>query len=157
MPPAPPQLPRKENTRNLTHDTSCSRPTARALPRPGCPRRYNAYSYLGSDLPETVPSGRSQNNVFSQNVFRGARETIKIKEADGTQFLDNVFEASADANASSVSIPVVRFDNATMNLMQGNAGLDPYADEDEEGAFELKADNDACFDGESDAGYEPVC
>ncbi|CAB1111472.1 MEP22d [Ectocarpus sp. CCAP 1310/34] len=106
--------------------------------------RYNAYSYLGSDEPDVVSSGRSQNNVFSQNSFAGAAETIKIKEADGTQFLDNVFEVG-DADGL-----VVRFDNATGNLMQGNTGLD-------DGEFELKVDNDACFDGESDSGYEPVC
>ena len=100
--------------------------------------RYNAYSYLGTDLPETVPSGRSQNNVFSQNTFVAGQESIKIKEADGTQFLDNTFEDAA----------VVRFDNATMNLMQGNTGLEEA---------ELKVDNGACFDGESDSDYEPVC
>ncbi|CAN0455068.1 unnamed protein product, partial [Hapterophycus canaliculatus] len=115
--------------------------------------RYNAYSYLGSDLPETVSSGRSQNNVFSQNTFRGAGETIKIKEADGTQFVDNDFEEGDDASV----LPVVRFDDATENLMQGNTGLDPAAAEGEEGGFELKVTNGACFDGESDAGYEPVC
>ncbi|CAN0159350.1 unnamed protein product [Scytosiphon promiscuus] len=113
--------------------------------------QYNAYSYLGSDLPETVESGRSQNNVFSENTFRGAGETIKIKEADGTQFIDNVFEAEESV------VPVVRFDDATMNLMVGNTGLDPAADEDAEGGFELKVSNGACFDGESDAGFEPVC
>eukprot|EP00752_Nemacystus_decipiens_P007150 g6403.t1 len=104
--------------------------------------KYNAYSYLGSDLPETVPSGRSQNNVFSQNTFVAGQESIKIKEADGTQFLDNVFE---DAT-------VVRFDNATLNLMQGNTGIDLEADD-----FDLKVDNGACFDGDSDSGFEPVC
>nr|BDX99461.1 mannuronan C5-epimerase [Cladosiphon okamuranus] len=100
--------------------------------------QYNAYSYLGSDLPETVDSGRSQNNVFSQNTIVGGQESIKIKEADGTQFLDNVFEDAL----------VVRFDNATVNLMQGNAGLEEA---------QLIVTNGACFDGDSDAGYEPVC
>ncbi|CAN0426203.1 unnamed protein product, partial [Ectocarpus sp. 12 AP-2014] len=65
---------------------------------------YNAYSYLGSDEPDVLSSGRSQNNVFSQNSFSGAEETIKIKEADGTQFLDNTFEVG-DADGL-----VVRFD-----------------------------------------------
>lgn len=97
--------------------------------------RYNAYSYLGSDLPETVESGRSQNNVFSQNTLVGAEESVKIKEADGTQFLDNHFE---DAS-------VLRFENATMNLVQGNTGLDL------EGGVELNVANDACFDGDLDA------
>ncbi|CAM9816491.1 unnamed protein product [Ectocarpus sp. 6 AP-2014] len=105
---------------------------------------YNAYSYLGTDEPDVVSSGRSQNNVFSQNSFSGAEETIKIKEADGTQFFDNIFEVG-DADGL-----VVRFDNATENFMQGNTGL-------EDGEFELKVDNDACFDGDSDSGYEPVC
>lgn len=124
---------------------------ATPIPVPPPRRRYNAYSYLGSDAPETVSSGRSQNNIFSQNTFRGAGETIKIKEADGTQFLDNTFDVEEG------EIPVVRFDNATMNVMQGNEGLDADAAEGEEGGFELKVDNGACFDGESDAGYEPVC
>lgn len=72
----------------------------------------------------------------------GGEETIKIQEADGTQFLDNVFEDAL----------VVRFDDATMSLMQGNTGLDV-----EGGEVELKVDNGACFDGDSDGGYEPVC
>eukprot|EP00752_Nemacystus_decipiens_P007155 g6407.t1 len=104
--------------------------------------KYNAYSYLGSDSPDTVSSGRPQNNVFSQNTFVAGLETVKIQEADGTQFLDNVFE---DAT-------VMRFDDATLTLMQGNTGID-LADDD----FELKVDNGACFDGDSDAGYVPVC
>lgn len=100
--------------------------------------RYNAYTYLGSDDPDVVDSGRPQDNVFSDNTIIGGDETIKLKQADGTQFIDNIFE-----NATTI-----RFDNSTETLMSGNTGLDDA---------ELKVANGACFDDESDAEYTPTC
>eukprot|EP00903_Cladosiphon_okamuranus_P005915 g5848.t1 len=53
--------------------------------------KYNAYSYLGSDLQETVDSGRSQNNVFSHNTIGNAGldlegEGFELKVAIGACF-----------------------------------------------------------------------
>ena len=61
-----------------------------------------------------VDSGRSQDNIFQDNTIIGGLESIKIKEADGTQFIDNKFE---DATT-------IRFDDATGTIMSGNTGLD---------------------------------
>lgn len=102
------------------------------------PIRYNVFSYLGSDAPDVVSSGRSQNNIFTENTLIGSEESLKIKEADGTQFVDNIFE-SADT---------LRFDDATGNVMQGNTGLDSVT---------LKVAYGACFDSESDSDFTPTC
>lgn len=100
--------------------------------------RYNVFSYLGSDGPDVVDSGRPKDNIFQDNTFKGGLESIKIKEADGTQFIDNKFE---DAE-------VLRFDDATDTLMEGNSGLSD---------MELKVRNSACFDEDSDNDFEPIC
>ena len=85
-----------------------------------------------------VDSGRSQDNIFQDNTIIGGLESIKIKEADGTQFIDNKFE---DATT-------IRFDDATGTIMSGNTGLDDVT---------LKVNNGACFDEDSDADYTPTC
>ena len=100
--------------------------------------RYNVFSYLGSDGPDVVDSGRSQANIFQDNTFIGGLESLKIKEADGTQFIDNKFE----------DVKTIRFDDATETLMSGNSGL---------GDIELKVRNSACFDEDSDDEFEPIC
>ena len=100
--------------------------------------RYNTYSYLGSDAPDVVDSGRSQDNLFQDNTIIGGLESIKITEADGTQFIDNKFE---DATT-------IRFEDATGTIMSGNTGLDDA---------ELKVADGACFDDASDANYTPIC
>lgn len=100
--------------------------------------RYNFYTYQGTDAPDVADSGRSQNNVFKYNIVHGGDETIKLKESDGTVFQENMF----------FSATVIRFDNATEVLMVGNTGLDDA---------ELKVDNGACFDDDSDVGFEPIC
>ncbi|CAM9995604.1 unnamed protein product, partial [Laminaria digitata] len=104
----------------------------------------NTFSYLGSDEPEVGESGRCQNNTFRENtIVGGGLESLKIKEADGTQFIDNTFEDAAK----------IRFDDATGTIMLGNVGLNES---------ELEVDNDACFDELSlesyeDIDYEPLC
>lgn len=85
-----------------------------------------------------VDSGRPQDNVFRDNEVSGGDETIKLKESDGTIFDNNDF---SDAKT-------IRFDDATEMLMTGNTGLDDA---------ELKVSNGACFDEDSDDGFEPVC
>ncbi|CAM9855811.1 unnamed protein product, partial [Laminaria digitata] len=100
--------------------------------------KYNTYTYLGSDAPDVVDSGRSQGNIFQENTIIGGLESIKIKEADGTQFIDNKFE---DATT-------IRFDDATGTIMTGNTGLDDA---------ELKVTNGSCFDESSDSEYTPTC
>ena len=100
--------------------------------------RYNIYSYLGSDAPDVVDSGRSQDNILRENIISGGLESIKLKEADGTQFIDNAFD----------NVTTIRFDNVTETLMSGNTGLDDAV---------VKVDNDACFDEASDDAYEPTC
>ena len=100
--------------------------------------RYNTYSYLGSDAPDVVDSGRSQDNIFKENTFVGGDESLKIKEADGTRFIDNTFE----------DVTTIRFDDATGTIMTGNTGLDDA---------DLKVANGACFDQASDAEFVPTC
>ena len=46
--------------------------------------RYNACSCLGSDAPDVVESGRSQDSVFQENTIIGGIETPKIMDADCT-------------------------------------------------------------------------
>lgn len=99
--------------------------------------RYNTYSYLGSDEPDVVLSGRSQDNIFRDNTLIGGKESLKIMTADRTQFFDNTFEDAL----------TIRFDNATKTTMSGNTGLS-YA--------KLKVANGASFDQSSDYGYEPI-
>lgn len=100
--------------------------------------RYNFFTYLGSDAPDVVASGRSQDNKFISNFVRGGLETIKLKESDGTTFQDNEF----------VDAITIRFDNATEMRILGNKGLDDA---------ELKVVNGACFDNDSDDRYTPNC
>ena len=99
--------------------------------------RYNAYSYLGTDAPDVVDSGRSQDNTFRENNLIGSLESIKLLDADGTQFIDNIFE---DATT-------IRFNDARKTLMSGNVGLDKT---------KLKVANGATFDARSDDGFEPI-
>lgn len=100
--------------------------------------RYNVFTYEGSDDPWVVDSGRSQDNVFSDNTIIGGDESIKLKEADGTQFIDNAFE---DADT-------IRFHDCEDTLMSGNTGLDDV---------ELKVTGGSCFDDDSDSDYTPTC
>lgn len=99
--------------------------------------RFNTFSYLGADAPEVGNSGRSQDNIFKENTIVGGLESIKIKEADGTQFLDNTFK---DAST-------IRFVDAKKTLMSGNIGLDDS---------KLKVSSGASFDKSSDYGFEPT-
>ncbi|CAM9817868.1 unnamed protein product, partial [Laminaria digitata] len=99
--------------------------------------RYNTYSYLGSDAPDVADSGRSQDNVFQENNIIGGVESIKLLDADGTQFIDNTFE---DATT-------IRFNDAKKTLMSGNIGLN---------MSKLKVVNGASFDASSDYGFEPI-
>ena len=85
-----------------------------------------------------VDSGRSQDNIFQENTISGGLESIKLKEADGTQFIDNTFE----------NVTTIRFDDVTETLMSGNTGLDDV---------ELKVANGACFDEASDDDFTPTC
>ena len=84
-----------------------------------------------------VDSGRSQDNVFRENNLIGSLESIKLLDADGTQFIDNIFE---DATT-------LRFNDARKTLMSGNIGLDET---------KLKVANGATFDARSDDGFEPI-
>lgn len=100
--------------------------------------KYGVYSYEGSDLPYVSATGRSQDNVFSGNQISGGLETIKLKESDGTAFIDNTFDA----------VTTIRFNDSTEVLMMGNTGLE-YVD--------VKVNNGACFDDDSDSEFEPTC
>lgn len=101
-------------------------------------RRYNVYTYDGTDLPWVVDSGRPLNNVFSDNTITGGVETIRLRVSDGTEFIDNTFKGATAA----------RFDDATETVMSGNTGLDNV---------KLRSVNGACFDEISDAGFTPIC
>ncbi|CAM9210005.1 unnamed protein product, partial [Laminaria digitata] len=99
---------------------------------------YNVYTYEGSDDPWVVDSGRSQDNIFSDNTITGGDESIKLTMADGTEFIDNTFK----------SAKTVRFEDAQDTIMSGNTGL---------GSATLKVSKGACFDKKSDSDYKPVC
>lgn len=100
--------------------------------------RHNLLTYLGADKPEVTRSGRSKDNVFKENKFSGKGESVKVKEADGTQFLSNRFK-KADK---------IRFYDSTETIMKGNTGL---------GGTEVKVTHSACFDHKCDDGFEPMC
>eukprot|EP00904_Undaria_pinnatifida_P005831 jgi/Undpi1/2378/HiC_scaffold_13.g05759.m1 len=104
---------------------------------------YSIYSYLGSDEPEVSDSRRSYDNVFQENVIIAGEQSIKIKETDGTRFIDNTFWDARE----------IRFDDATGTVISGNTGLD---------GAELQVANGACFDhssndGGEEFGYKPIC
>lgn len=84
-----------------------------------------------------VGSGRSQDNVFQENNIIGGLESIKLMDADGTQFIKNIFE---DART-------IRFNDARQTFMSGNIGLDNS---------KLKVSNGTNFDPRSDYGFEPI-
>ena len=97
------------------------------------------YAYLGSDEPDTVDSGRTNNNEFIGNTISGGAETIKLQESDDIIFTDNAF----------TDPDTIRFDDSTMMLMTGNTGLEDA---------QLKIQNGACFDPESDDDmFVPTC
>ncbi|CAM9699718.1 unnamed protein product, partial [Laminaria digitata] len=100
--------------------------------------KYNVYTYEGSDDPWATNSGRSQDNVFSDNTITGGDESIKLTMADGTEFVDNTFK----------SAKTIRFEDAEYTLMSGNTGLDDA---------DRRISKGACFDKKSDSGYKPVC
>lgn len=83
-------------------------------------------------------SGRSQDNVFSDNTVTGSDETIKLTVADGTEFIDNTFK----------SAKLMRFEDAEGTVMSGNTGLNSAS---------LKVSNGACFDKKSGSRFKPVC
>lgn len=101
--------------------------------------RYQIYTYEGSDEPNTVDSGRCQDNEFSTNIIQGGSETIKLQDSDGTELKDNEF----------ADVSKIRLDDATGVLMTGNTGLD--------GDYDLVVENGGCFDAASDDGFEPTC
>ena len=84
-----------------------------------------------------MASGRSQGNCFRENTMIGGTETLKITDADGTEFIGNSFEDAA----------TIRFDDAARTLMTGNTGLSDT---------KLKVHNGASFDRHSDFGFEPL-
>lgn len=100
--------------------------------------RYNVYTYEGSDDPWVADSGRSQDNIFSDNTISGGQESIKLSMADGTEFIDNTFK----------SAKTVRFEDCEGTLMSGNTGLDKVS---------LKVSDGSCFNKKSDRDYKPVC
>lgn len=100
--------------------------------------RYNVYTYDGTDEPWVVASGRLQNNIFSDNTITGGTETIKLRVADGTEFLDNKFEEATTA----------RFEDCSGTLLSGNTGLD---------GTKLRITDGSCFGKGSDNTYTPVC
>ena len=99
--------------------------------------RYNAYSYLGSDAPDVVESGQSKDNCFQENTIIGGIETLKIMDADGTEFIGNSFEDAV----------TIHFDDSTRTVMLGNTGLNDAR---------LKLHNGASFDRQSEYGLEPI-
>lgn len=100
--------------------------------------RYNVFTYEGTDDPWVVNSGRSKDNIFSDNTMRGSDESLKLSVSDGFEFIDNTFK----------SAKTIRFDDCEGTLMSGNSGL---------GSVELKVNGGSCFDKKSDSGYKPVC
>eukprot|EP00904_Undaria_pinnatifida_P005798 jgi/Undpi1/2348/HiC_scaffold_13.g05731.m1 len=100
--------------------------------------KYNIYTYEGSDDPWVVDSGRPQDNIFSDNTITGGDESIKLKQADGTQIIDNKFEDP----------DTIRFEDCEETLVSGNTGLDDA---------DLKVTDGSCFDGDSDSEYTPTC
>ena len=100
--------------------------------------RYNVYTYEGSDDPWVADSGRMKNNVIRDNTINGSPESIKLGEADGTEFIDNTFEDPAK----------IRFEDCSGTIMSGNTGLDDV---------ELTINDGACFDDTSDSAFIPVC
>ncbi|CAM9431716.1 unnamed protein product, partial [Laminaria digitata] len=100
--------------------------------------KYNVYTYDGEDKPWVVASGRPQDNTFSDNTITGGDESIKLRVADGTEFIGNTFE----------TVTTLRFDDTAETVMSGNTGLN---------GVELKIDNGACFAEISDAAFNPVC
>ena len=99
--------------------------------------RYNTYTYLGTDAHDVVDSGRSQDNIFRENNIIGGAESIKLMDADGTQFINNTFQ---DATT-------IRFSDATKTVMAGNIGLKNS---------KLKVADGASSDARSDKGFEPI-
>lgn len=99
--------------------------------------RYALYTYEGSDDPDVVDSGRAQNNIFDGNTVVGGPQSIKMKESDGTQIINNEF----------VDAVLVEWDDTTDNLVADNTGLDDV---------ELDL-SDACFAEGSDDRFEPLC
>lgn len=91
--------------------------------------RYALYTYLGSDGPDVVDTGRPQNNVFDSNTILGGPQAIKLKEADGTKITNNYFEEPTK----------IEFNLTTGTYFTGNTGLEDA---------EVKA-TDSCF-AESD-------
>eukprot|EP00904_Undaria_pinnatifida_P005815 jgi/Undpi1/2363/HiC_scaffold_13.g05746.m1 len=101
--------------------------------------KHNVLTYIGADKPvATNTGGRSQNNIFKENKFSGDGESMKIKETDGFQFLNNNFK-SADK---------IRFYDSTETIMKGNTGLK---------STEVKVTHSSCFDEKCDDGFDPMC
>ena len=99
--------------------------------------RYNTYTYLGTDAPDVVDSGRPKDNIFRENNIIGGVESIKLMDTDGTQFINNTFQ---DATT-------IRFSDATKTVMSGNIGLKNS---------KIKVADGASFDARSDKGFEPI-
>lgn len=100
--------------------------------------RYNVYSYLGSDAPWVVESGRAKDNIIIGNTISGGPESIKLGSADGTEFINNSFESPAK----------IKFQDSTRTVVSGNTGLD---------GVQLRVTQGACFDRSSDVAFTPVC
>lgn len=74
---------------------------------------YAIYTYLGSDLPAVARTGFPLNNVFYGNHIKGGPQAIKIKQASGTQIVNNNFSEPMK----------IEWQNSTGNVVVGNEGL----------------------------------
>eukprot|EP00904_Undaria_pinnatifida_P008377 jgi/Undpi1/466/HiC_scaffold_1.g00462.m1 len=74
---------------------------------------YAIYTYLGSDPPNVGDNGFPQNNVFEGNHIRGGPQALKIKQASGTQIVNNNFSEPMK----------IEWQNSTGNVVVGNEGL----------------------------------
>lgn len=99
--------------------------------------RYALYTYEGTDAPDVVNSGYSQDNIFQGNTIIDSAEAMKFKESDGNQIINNLF---VDATS-------IQFANSSQSYVYNNTGLEDA---------ELSVDN-ACFAEGSDAQFEPIC
>lgn len=74
---------------------------------------YALYTYLGSDAPDVAHTGFPVNNVFEGNHIKGGPQAIKIKQALGTQIVNNNFSEPTR----------IEWQNSTRNVVVGNEGL----------------------------------
>ena len=76
--------------------------------------------------------------MFSDNTITGGDESITLRLADGTEFIDNTFE---DATK-------LRFDDCARTVMSGNIGLNDV---------KRRITDGSCFDEISVDDFTPFC